>query len=109
MAKLAALFWILLLPACAPAHDPATHPLVRDVNEVDYRCDSDADCSVKDVGNCCGYYPACVNRNSPTFAQRVQAECAKKNMAGVCGFPDITGCRCVAHRCAENTSGGENR
>ncbi|MGH8172240.1 MAG: hypothetical protein ACREPX_03785 [Rhodanobacteraceae bacterium] len=69
--------------------------------EVDYRCTTDADCEVKNVGNCCGYYPACVNRQSPTFPDRVKAECASKGMMGVCGFPELAGCSCVEGRCAD--------
>ena len=61
--------------------------------------ESSADCAVKNVGNCCGYYPACVNRNSPTDPQGVQAQCAKKGMMSVCGFQEIASCTCQAGRC----------
>jgi len=67
--------------------------------EVDYSCTTDADCAVKDVGSCCGYYPACVNTNSPTFPEQVKAECAQNDMQSVCGFRDIQGCACVEGRC----------
>ena len=67
--------------------------------EVDYSCTTDADCAVKDVGNCCGYYPACVNKDSPTFPEHVKAECAKNDMQSVCGFRDIQGCTCIEGRC----------
>lgn len=65
----------------------------------DRSCATDADCTVKDVGNCCGYYPACVNKDSPTDPEGVRAKCAKKGMASVCGFNEITGCRCVRNQC----------
>jgi hypothetical protein len=74
-------------------------PLPADPVEVDFSCQSDADCAVKNVGNCCGYYPACVNRNSPTDPQGVQAQCAKKGMMSVCGFQEIASCTCQAGRC----------
>ena len=54
-------------PAPVPASDqstpakPAATPVV-----VDSSCKVDADCTVKNVGNCCGYYPACVNVSSAT-------------------------------------------
>ena len=67
--------------------------------DVDYACTTDADCAVKDVGSCCGYSPACVNTNSPTFPEQVKAECAKNDMQSVCGFRDIEGCACVEGRC----------
>lgn len=70
-------------------------------------CRVDADCAVKNVGNCCGYYPACVNRESPVFPERVKAECAKKAMSSICGFPDINACSCVAGRCEAATAARE--
>lgn len=71
---------------------------------VDYSCRSNADCAVKDVGNCCGAMPACVNRNSPTDPQGVRAQCASSGMAGICGFAEVTACQCVSGRCAAETS-----
>lgn len=85
----------------APVNDqstpakPATTPVV-----VDSSCKVDADCTVKNVGNCCGYYPACVNVNSATDPAGVQASCQAKGMMGVCGFPEIQGCSCVQGKCA---------
>ena len=94
----------LLLVACANAAPPRLlGPPVKPTDVVDYSCRSDADCTVKDIGNCCGAYPTCVNRDSPTFPERVRAECAKKHMAGVCGFPVIQGCNCVEGRCSNRT------
>jgi hypothetical protein len=66
---------------------------------VDFTCAVDADCEIKNVGNCCGYYPACVHRDSPTFPEHVQAQCEAEGLASVCGFPDLTGCTCVEGRC----------
>ncbi|WP_296247127.1 hypothetical protein [uncultured Stenotrophomonas sp.] len=77
-----------------PAKSAAT-PVV-----VDSSCKVDADCTVKNVGNCCGYYPACVNVNSPTDPAGVQASCQAKGMMSVCGFAEIQGCRCVNGQCA---------
>lgn len=61
---------------------------------VSYACEEAADCTVKDVGNCCGYYPRCVNVDSPTS----EPVCAP-DVASVCGWPDITHCTCVENRC----------
>jgi hypothetical protein len=66
---------------------------------VDASCKSDADCTIKDVGSCCGYRPQCVNTASPTFPEQVQAACAKSGRMGICGFPAITGCKCTAGKC----------
>jgi hypothetical protein len=89
-----------LLAACANAPAHSSDPPKAAADEVDYSCRTDADCAIKDVGNCCGRYPACVNRESPTFPDRVKAECAKKGEMGICGFPEIKGCSCVEGRCA---------
>lgn len=62
-------------------------------------CRTDADCVVKNVGNCCGAYPACVNKDSPTDPAGVQARCASEGRASVCGFTEIEGCRCAAGQC----------
>ena len=67
--------------------------------KIDRSCSSDADCAVKNVGNCCGVAPACVNVNSPTDPKAVQAECAKKGMASICGFKPIDHCQCVEGQC----------
>ena len=76
--------------------NPASGP---DAAGVDYSCRTDADCTIKNVGNCCGYYPACVNVDSPTFPEQVQAECAASGLSSICGFPSLTGCQCVDTRC----------
>jgi hypothetical protein len=66
---------------------------------VDFTCTVDADCEIKNLGNCCGYYPACVNRDSPTFPERVREQCEAEGLASVCGFPELSGCTCVEGRC----------
>lgn len=69
-------------------------------------CQTDADCMVKDVHNCCGYYPSCVNRDAKTNPALVQRLCEQEGMASICGFPDISGCRCVNNLCAEADGNG---
>jgi hypothetical protein len=83
------------LPEPASQPEPATSGAVA----INRSCKTDADCTVKNVGNCCGYYPACVNVDSPTDPKGVQAECAKKGMMSVCGFPDISSCSCKQGQC----------
>jgi hypothetical protein len=74
--------------------------------DVDYSCKVDSDCEVKNVGNCCGYYPACVNVDSPTFPDLVRARCEAEGMMSICGFPEISGCQCVEGRCSNITGPG---
>ncbi|MGH8077264.1 MAG: hypothetical protein ACREPE_08075 [Lysobacter sp.] len=82
-----------------PRSPPTSVRAPAATGKVDSSCRTDADCTVKNVGNCCGYYPACVNVNSPTDPQGVQAQCAKDGMASVCGFQEISGCQCVQGQC----------
>lgn len=66
---------------------------------IDRRCRTDADCTVKDVRNCCGMMPACVNVNSATDPAGVAADCKTKGTMSVCGFPAIEGCKCQQGQC----------
>jgi hypothetical protein len=92
--------------ACAHAATPRLlGPPVTPADVVDYSCHTDADCSVKNVGNCCGALPTCVNRDSPVFPDRVRAQCAKDHMAGTCGFPVIESCVCSEGHCSNVAQG----
>ncbi len=73
-----------------------------------YACTKDSDCVVKDVHNCCGYYPACVNTSAVIDVEAVNRECAKQNVAGVCGFPEISGCTCQNGLCVNIESGSSS-
>lgn len=84
----------------SPAGDPAS---------VSRSCRTNADCAVKNVGNCCGYMPACVNVNAQPDPQAVQAQCAKQGMSSVCGFQDISSCECVKGTCEAAGAGGSLR
>ena len=75
--------------------------------KVDTSCATSADCAVKDVGNCCGYFPACVNRDSPVFPEQVRAACEAEGRASICGFREISSCECVAGQC-QAAGGGES-
>ncbi|WP_462115242.1 hypothetical protein [Lysobacter xanthus] len=65
-------------------------------------CRTDADCAIKDVGNCCGSAPACVNVKAPVDPAAVKAQCAKQGRASICGFKPIESCSCVAGQCEGN-------
>jgi hypothetical protein len=87
----------------AKAPPPMSRPLpanrVREAPVIDYSCKADTDCAVKNVGNCCGEMPACVNKDSPTDPAAVQSQCAKEGRMDVCGFREISSCSCNAGRC----------
>ncbi len=71
-----------------------------------FACATSNDCAIKDVGNCCGSYPACVNADSPVDADAVARECAEKGLSGICGYPVIEACVCTAGRCEAAPSNG---
>ncbi|WP_242003031.1 hypothetical protein, partial [Vulcaniibacterium tengchongense] len=77
--------------------------------KIDRSCKTDADCAVKDVGNCCGRYPACVNKASPTDPEGVRAQCQRSGMMSTCGFREIQGCQCVQGQCQARGMGVEVR
>ena len=95
-------------PASAPP--PMSSPLPpRPVKEsviVDSTCKTSADCAVKNVGNCCGAMPACVNKDSPTDPAAVQAECNAKGLMSTCGFKEISACQCDAGQCTPTEGSG---
>ncbi|MBD9469839.1 hypothetical protein [Pseudoxanthomonas sp. PXM01] len=96
-----------LPPASTPSPKPTggnQPPREAGAVTVDYACKTSADCAVKNVGNCCGAMPACVNKNSPTDPQGVQAQCAASGRMGICGFADVTACQCVSGRCESDSS-----
>ena len=86
-------------PAPTPVPDDGTAAGHGQVPTLDTSCRVDSDCTVKDVGNCCGTFPACVNVDSPADPRAVMAECQRSGMASVCGFREIQACACVASRC----------
>ncbi|MFT4247939.1 MAG: hypothetical protein QM581_07875 [Pseudomonas sp.] len=92
---------LLLLAACAaPASQSQAGTPASPPAQVDTTCHTDADCTVKNVGNCCGAYPACVNIASPTDPEGVMAQCRASGRMSVCGVREISGCQCVSGRCS---------
>lgn len=102
----------LLLAGCVPKvpegtefglEEPAESPLPKNLKEyqrsVDYSCTADPDCVIKDVGNCCGFYPRCVNKDAETNPGLVREFCAEQQMVSVCGYPSISSCECVSGMC----------
>ena len=90
---LAALFMIFL-SACASNQIKTT---VEYYNSLDYSCSADNDCEVKNVGNCCGYYPGCVNKNFNPDKEVLSEVCRGK--FSVCGFNEIKSCSCNNNKC----------
>lgn len=82
-----------------PLPPEAVPPVGGNTAAIDSSCRTNADCAVKNVGNCCGYAPACVNRNSRTDPAAVQAQCQASGMVSTCGFQEISACSCSRGKC----------
>ena len=61
-----------------------------------YACQQNLDCTVKDVGSCCGYLPRCANV-SANFAP---PDCSHGQI-GVCSLPFIDHCECRQNLCVD--------
>jgi hypothetical protein len=99
--RLALLPLLVLLAGCASAAPPREAPPAGPSSPAapTLACTRDAQCVVKDVGNCCGYYPACVHVEQPVGPEGVRRECREKGLSSICGFPAISACACVEGEC----------
>ena len=66
-------------------------------------CATNGDCVIKDVGSCCGYHPACINKEAIPDPEAVKAECARLGVSGICGYAEIESCTCVNGQCQDGT------
>ncbi|WP_243720453.1 hypothetical protein [Luteimonas aestuarii] len=78
---------------------PAAGVVAAGPGTPDLSCKVAGDCEVKNVGNCCGYFPACVNKDSPVDPDAVRAECERTGTSSICGWQDIQACDCVQGQC----------
>ncbi|MCK7592856.1 hypothetical protein [Pseudomarimonas salicorniae] len=104
---LACCVWLAACAGAAPREEsPPAQPAEAAVQEPSRHCEVDADCAVKNVGNCCGYFPACVHKDAATFPEQVKAECAREGRMAICGFAEIDACQCVENRCVAAPAAG---
>lgn len=105
------LLWLaLLLAACTPrveraaaAEPPSAASAAQPVPTAlapDRSCRLASDCTVRNVGNCCGYAPACVNKDAQVDPEAVRAQCERDGLSSVCGWQDIQACDCVQGQCS---------
>ena len=66
--------------------------------QIDYSCQSDVDCVIKDAGSCCGQFLQCMNLNSKPNPDYVKKQCGNET-SGSCGFSSVDGCKCVNNKC----------
>ncbi|MEM6531326.1 MAG: hypothetical protein AAF654_01815 [Myxococcota bacterium] len=80
-------------------------PKVSSPSKPDLSCETAADCAIKDVGNCCGYFPRCVNVDFKPDPAAVRRACEETGMMSTCGFVEISACECRAGKCAAANAG----
>ncbi len=68
-------------------------------NNINYSCTQDQDCVNKDIRNCCGYFPKCVNKNFEPNHELVSSLCQSEKTFSVCGFEEISSCVCSNNKC----------
>ena len=65
-----------------------------------FGCTEHSECTVKNVGNCCGYYPECVNINYEPDPEAVQAACIANGITGIICEPTVLkSCECTMSKC----------
>ncbi len=118
MIKIIVCMFVSLLAACSSTHGewvtlkapvamvsrsdaaPAVSSAAFDPGAVSRTCKVDADCEVKNVGNCCGAHRTCVSKGAATDPNAVRAQCEAEHRASVCSMEAIGGCSCVQGQCS---------
>merc|ERR1719320_1295958 len=85
----------------ASAKTPAEITTLGEYNaQLNASCSEDSDCAKVNVGNCCGFYPMCMNaKNSGANPDLVNQLCREEGSFGICGFPSIDQCQCTQGTC----------
>ena len=93
--KLPLIFFLTLslISSCTGQHNK------NQKNPDPYFCSVNSDRVVKDVHNCCGYYPKCVNKDYIPNIASVEKECKEKGIVSICGFAEVKECRCEQNKC----------
>ena len=86
--------FLIILTSC---NNQTNKNIEKNTNK--YFCNVDSDCVIKDVHNCCGYFPKCVNKDYVPDITAVEKECKEKGAVSICGFPEISSCKCVKNTC----------
>lgn len=84
-------FIYISLPSANSIFYPAKEVISVKEKFIDLSCVQGSDCQIKDIGNQCGYYPMCVNKNFIPNPPELDSM--------ICGFPSINGCQCIENKC----------
>jgi len=94
---------LILTIACTSKQENKISSLKEYTDKIDYSCNVDTDCEVKDIRNCCGYFPRCTSKDYNPNPELVAELCIKEGTASICGFEEITSCQCVNNKCESKT------
>ena len=89
---------VMLVAGGSLAARPEIKTLEQYGKQIDYSCKQASDCVIKNVANCCGAFPECVNKEAYTDPELVQRLCKEIGGFSVCGFADISRCECQNER-----------
>ena len=70
---------------------------------IDTSCNTVNDCEIKNVGNCCGQLPKCVNKNYIPQPNFVSDKCEEEDLFSGCGFVAFNKCLCIDNNCVDDT------
>lgn len=62
-------------------------------NSLNASCKTDDDCVIKNIENCCGYYPKCLSKEAVLNPEEVERLCEGENATG-CPIASLGYCRC---------------
>eukprot|EP00584_Thalassiosira_punctigera_P012256 CAMPEP_0172563668 /NCGR_PEP_ID=MMETSP1067-20121228/101467_1 /TAXON_ID=265564 ORGANISM="Thalassiosira punctigera, Strain Tpunct2005C2" /NCGR_SAMPLE_ID=MMETSP1067 /ASSEMBLY_ACC=CAM_ASM_000444 /LENGTH=114 /DNA_ID=CAMNT_0013354159 /DNA_START=34 /DNA_END=374 /DNA_ORIENTATION=+ len=67
---------------------------------IETSCATNTDCAVKNVGNCCGSYLQCANKDFTPDLNATAEWCKANDIESECGWIDIRACVCEGGSCA---------
>ncbi len=76
-----------------------TKTLKEYYDSIDYSCQQDSDCAIKDVHKCCGVDYACVNKNAIVDANIVRQACENERVVSTCDVNLVSSCSCAKGKC----------
>jgi len=77
-------------------------------NGINYSCQQDSDCVIKDLHNCCGVGYHCVNKNAFVYPDFVEAQCVKEEVAVNCDKVNLPeACECENDKCVEKENASD--
>ncbi len=90
---------LILISSCANQQIKEIKTVRDYERSIDYRCNIDSDCEIKNVNKCCGYFTECVNKNTEIDENLIIKLCLQESKFPVCAFYKINQCGCARNKC----------